>query len=427
MTVKLLSYLGVGKIDEKEKGYKPYIYHFGSRSSSKTPFIQKALIELLQDTPQSPEEVYIFLTPLAREKSWEGNENLKEQLKELQSQFSFRFKPVDILGGQSIEEIWQDFETVFRVLSPGDEVIFDITHSFRYQPMMALLILHFARITKNVSVRGIYYGNINGPSAQVVDLTSFADLQDWITNVYAFTETGRADALYRWVQEKRAAAAKSKENVQDILPIENLVKGWVELTAAIQSCRGPLITDKAKQARKKLEEFRDSGKMKPGFQPILTLLERVDEQIRPIEEEDLVIGGLGAIEWCMRHGLTQQTFTLMNELVITAVCQREGYSYQNVREREEVSKIIHFATKIQNKQLPADAEQTNREMVDRLLQHPQMLKLYHEISDYRNDFNHAGWRPDPKKAETLQNYLNKSYPEFRKAILAYWEQKKMQN
>lgn len=418
MTVKLLTFLGVGKNGH----YDPYCYQFGEDVSEETPYIQRALMELLHKTAHPPEEMYVFLTPEAERQSWLGPGKLKEQLIALREKVYFSWIPVPILGATKTKEIWEDFKTVFDVLRPEDEVIFDITHSFRHQPMMALLILHFARITKNIMVRGIYYGNIYEVPAQVVDLTSFADLQDWIINVYAFTEMGRAEPFNEWVRNKKRMAARTKGQGQAIEPIQKMARSWVEFTTALQACRGPLVRDKAVSARRILEDFKDQAEALPDFQPINILLDRVNRELQPMEEDDVIQAGFAAIDWCKRHGLVQQTFTLLYELVITAVCEREGYDKQRVHDREDVARHLHYASKLKDKRpMDSSSESYNMELVNRLLQYPEMVKRFHDIANYRNDFNHAGWRSDAKEAKTIMNFLDNHYEEVCDAIRDYWQ------
>lgn len=114
--------------------------------------------------------------------------------------------------------------------------------------MLTLLALHFAKIAKRIRVAGIYYGNYEagrvtaGSEAKtpdtpmpIVDLTAFSELQDWITNVYALLETGRAEPLSRWIEEKSAADSNAGADVHK--PIRDLARRWQNLTDSLQTAR----------------------------------------------------------------------------------------------------------------------------------------------------------------------------------------------
>ena len=46
-----------------------------------------------------------------------------------------------------------------NVLSDREQVILDITHSFRHLPLIALVAARFLKVTKQVDVKQIFYGN----------------------------------------------------------------------------------------------------------------------------------------------------------------------------------------------------------------------------------------------------------------------------
>ncbi|WP_425505358.1 CRISPR-associated DxTHG motif protein [Thermosulfurimonas marina] len=65
---------------------------------------------------------------------------------------------MEVWEGRSEEEIRDNFRKVIENLSEGEEVFFDITHSFRSLPMLNLVALSYARVLKGIRIRGIYYG-----------------------------------------------------------------------------------------------------------------------------------------------------------------------------------------------------------------------------------------------------------------------------
>ena len=73
------------------------------------------------------------------------------------------------------KEIWDNFETIYRELQEHDEIYFDITHSFRYLPMLLMILLSYSEFLKKTKVMSVTYGNYemskkNDGFAPIMDL-----------------------------------------------------------------------------------------------------------------------------------------------------------------------------------------------------------------------------------------------------------------
>ena len=108
------------------------------------------------------DEVVIFLTERAKKENWMENPNKKipntntyehrDGLKHdlLRHNYKFGIKEVNIKDGNNIDEIWENFDIIIKEIEDGDEIIFDITHAFRYIPILALTVLNYAKSLKNI-------------------------------------------------------------------------------------------------------------------------------------------------------------------------------------------------------------------------------------------------------------------------------------
>lgn len=417
MAIKFLSFLGTGT-------YIPCHYTLNGMKSAKTEYIQTALLDLLAQDGHKMDEVFIFLTEGAKKKHWDAEINLKAQLEDLAAAQGFKISTPTIKVADDMETIWETFGAINETIQEGDEIVFDITHSFRYQPMLALLSLHFLRVTKDVKVSGIYYGAYVPNSGQedfpVINLSAFAELQDWITNVYAFTQTGRADALTAWIAEKETSIRRTERKTTiDIKNIQNLSKSWQQLTDAMQTNRGPKIQASAAQALQSIEEIK-THEIRPAFQPLNALFSKVQDSIETIASEDEIKSGLAAIEWCMKHGLTQQAYTMITELTFTAICLKNNAD--PIKDRRSYSLLLKSAVKVWEKGKENEVDtMDNSEQIKELLQFPALLRAYHLFSDYRNDINHAGWRVDSLKPSVLKDTIENNFPEYKQSLLAYWK------
>ena len=120
--------------------------------SSPTRFIQQASLELVGAKEWTEEDkVVIFLTQNARKDNWEKTiverkplgkdtpepyKGLEAVLQEMDLKAQVEDK--DIKDGMNKEEIWEVFQTIYDTLQEGDELHLDLTHSFRFLPMLLL-------------------------------------------------------------------------------------------------------------------------------------------------------------------------------------------------------------------------------------------------------------------------------------------------
>ena len=140
--------------------YEPVIYEDGEFQSSEQVFIQAALIERFRKEIAKDEDsrITIFLTQGAKDKNynnrlyeaWEAKsaekwtsarkedviegslkKGLEEELRTQFPDFVSRIETVSIEDAQTEEQIWDVFSKIYDSLREGDEIIFDITHSFR--------------------------------------------------------------------------------------------------------------------------------------------------------------------------------------------------------------------------------------------------------------------------------------------------------
>jgi CRISPR-associated Csx2 family protein len=98
------------------------------------------------------------------------------------------------------------FALLADALPENSQVIVDVTHGFRSQPMLALAAGVYLRTVKNVTIDRIVYGayearDTHTNTAPVVDLTSFLDLIDWSVSAGQFIKYGNARPLSSLLNE----------------------------------------------------------------------------------------------------------------------------------------------------------------------------------------------------------------------------------
>lgn len=174
--------------------YKKCKYISGDFCSSNTRFAQQAVLEHTNAKEWSDTDTGIFLlTADARAKNWEISErenSRKEKesytgLKNILNQLQYPFfcQDISIPDGKTEEEIWERFSCIYKLLEEGDELYIDLTHSFRYLPMLLLVLSNYAKFLKKAQIKTLSYGNYEARDtesnkAPIIDLLPISALQD---------------------------------------------------------------------------------------------------------------------------------------------------------------------------------------------------------------------------------------------------------
>ena len=132
-----LSFLGLGG----KAGYIPgnYIDKEKNRIVNDVKYVQNAIVEIEED---DFDEKYIFCT----------DEVLKKRFNELEEEKGYKYISIEIGKGENEGEIWAIFQKIYDVLEENDEVTFDVTHSYRFLPILGLLLLQHAKFLKNINI-----------------------------------------------------------------------------------------------------------------------------------------------------------------------------------------------------------------------------------------------------------------------------------
>lgn len=106
------------------------------------------------------------------------------------------------LNKQEQIEIFNTVSKAFERFENGDEIILDVTHSFRSLPLFATSLINYIQSfsDKNIYFNKVYYGMIDVMSehngvAPIVDISTAVELQNWTTAAYSFKEYGKGSLL----------------------------------------------------------------------------------------------------------------------------------------------------------------------------------------------------------------------------------------
>lgn len=387
---KLLSFLGTGN-------YKPTTYFLNGKGEYLTDFAPVALAHILR-----PAQTCIFLTSAAREKHWER----------ISSQWpadGLSLEPVHIPDGASEGEMWQIFNILTEQVQEGDQLIFDITHSYRSLPFLSFLALSFLRVARAARVAGVYYGAYEARDKDtdrtpIFDLTPFVDLLDWTIAADLFIRFGDAQDL-----AGLASATKDKWrrgeafNGRVIGPLGEIAGCMQDLSLALRLIR----PEEALGAAAKLEHAAEkwSGVDNAGAEiaPFSLLIDAIREDYarfalqdpRSAPAEDLR-RQKALLRWYLDHQQYAQTLALAREWFVSwaMLSLHMGEDLYNREARGEVEKILNEACKKLQENTPLDPPLEQ-----------EQLKLWTKLTNARNDMLHAGMREDYTKAPRLQKNI----------------------
>lgn len=392
MARKLLSFIGPTK-------YVKSHYVYNDKKSGLCNFIQEALVEFFCKDEKC-DQIVIFMTEESRKKNWLGkdeykdanfNEGLRRRLEKIKKSLNidFEIKDVRIPEGRNENELWEIFEMINNNIDEGDRIIFDITHSFRSLPILVLVALNYVRFLKNIRIEQIVYGALEALGSirevekmpeekrfiPIFNLTPFASLFDWTIAVERFLQTGNAEMISRiGIEELKPMLAKTRGVVGGKL--RRLIETLNKFSQDVLTCRAPELKSDIKEILDKIPEAERELKNLRPFKP---LFEKVKERFSKMQINDDVSVGLEIASWCLEKGLIQQGITILRETivnyVILKVLKSKELKKPGRREDPDYREIAEAMLNNKYKGIPKD-----------------ILNLWNEIGDYRNDINHAGWR-----------------------------------
>jgi CRISPR-associated Csx2 family protein len=430
----LISFLGTNN-------YVPANYYLGDQSHKvdNVRFIQEAILELICIDWTENDVVKVFLTDEAEKNNWVDNghldrdkkviecEGLKSRLESFAAHHKSKvnFEPIlNVPTGITETDVWDVFDAIYEQLEEKDEVYFDITHSFRSIPMLCMVLLNYAKYLKNITVKGIYYGafEVLGPAwyvknnmpvedrnAPIVDVTRFSMLQDWSIAAGDFATYGNADRLQQNSSEVlKPFLIKAKGEDKSLLALNRTIKNTKKFTENIQTCRGKLIIENG-AAKQIIEDLSNVTEDAIAIRPIVPLLSAIKSALSDFGNGPGVQNGYAAAKWCLKNNLIQQGLTILEETIISEVCEEMKIPLYVEKDRMLVSSCFNILhDKINESDWKGEAAR-NKDLTNRILNKSSVLKekcaSFLTISGIRNDINHAGMRNNDSSYKKFKSIL----------------------
>lgn len=400
--------------------------------SSETRFVQQATLEYLKaDRWSENDAAYILVTNKAKTENWDktitrrkhhtrGEEDymgLEKVIEDMHLPFSTI--PLPIKDGNSEDEMWSIFQKLYENLQEGDQLYFDLTHSFRYIPMLVLVLGNYAKFLKHTTVCNITYGNYEvgrlreDKISPIIDLLPLTMLQDWTFAAADLIRNGNIQRLQELTKENalppmlRARGRRNIERATVEQPLSRYVEELGNMLTDMKLCLGPNILNgqSVKAINDQYENVTNHySDLVAPIRPIIDTIQdtfktfKTTTEIDPVEIQN----GYEAARWCYEHQLYQQAFTILDENITTEFCAFLGTDDKNYPQRKATNAMLRHRD-YQDEDWKGEKLDGIRENVLRSIREkPEIVSFitgYSDmakwIHDKRNTYNHASMANKP--------------------------------
>lgn len=412
MSKVLISFIGTGKPSRK---YDPTLYRLGDKAVS-TSFMAKAMKEFIV-----PDKIFLIGTPHSMWENvystfvdhcddtvcyeiWEWCENADKDTpaeglphkEDIEAAIGNGARIFLIRYGIDEEQIQQNINIILGLreyLTDGDEIVVDITHSFRSLPLLIMqLILYLKQIgSPKVKVTHVYYGMLEVKQklgyAPVVDISSMISLSDWITGAFTFKLNGSS---------KQAAELLEKE-------------GGKSAASLLDKFSSVLSLNDMGQLQNQVQEL--SGIKYPSEMARLALEPTVTAFINKFKNLKASEFQYRLAEWHYNNGNYFAAYNDLVECIVTKVCEetpeynKDKNGWRKYSNRESV-RAAYRASK------PKEPTDTNQ-----LYRTNQLVEIYQKINPIRNYLvhlaeNNAKTSPAKEKISMLKDAITRMKAEI---------------
>ena len=351
----LISFLGTGPLETKEtRTYKTVNYHIGETILGEYPFVSAALIKhyqidkviLVGTTHSMWEEVYRWFcddsdNPMDDDVYFEiaqscENSNYTSELvlphqEMIEKAIGRSAKIALIKYGITEDEIRDNTDIILglqQYLDKGDELIVDVTHSFRSLPMFMMYLLIYLKNVSNkkISISHVHYGMLEMNKelgyAPIIDLKSMMEVNDWITGAYSFSEFGNAYKISELVKNQDKGVSTLLEEFSNLMNLNHL--------HAIQKISQRLSAIKNKDYQTLLPKLT--------ITPIVELF--INRFYTNNGKQSLF--QLKVARWQLDHRKYAQAMLTISEAMITYVCENNNLKWDDFDNREGAKAALSY-------------------------------------------------------------------------------------
>lgn len=399
MARTLFSFIGTGN-------YKPAYYTWKNKEAH-SPFMPVVLDQFF-----APDRIVLFMTKEAKEKQ-------ADKLAETH----LKYEIVEIPTGGSEDELWVLFDQVSAAFKAKEEVIIDVTHGFRFQPLLGVTAAIYLQTVKNIQIERIVYGAFDPNShsadhrAPIFDLTPLLDIIEWSQGSRRFHERGDAGTLKDLLQKltKRAYVEDTHPKPKHLSSFANK---WEDWTQALSLNRIPKIPDFSASLAHSTQKVQEDLTHVKGTSPLIPILENIKEDLKPFTRisdsfEDSIRQQWHIVQWYLHHEQYTNALTLANELIISvgvvSLLKKDPMSLEH---RKTVNRLYGSVNQAKQDTALASLISYDEQLVE-------LADLYHLVSEIRNDINHCGFRDAHiEKPKKMKQQIEQRLEKVQRQLIA---------
>ncbi len=404
----LLTFLGARPLEETTYTWRGFTHTASAAPLATTAFLR-------------PSRVSVFLTAQARQATYPAFERAFKQ-----AFADTVLQPIDITVGKNEQELWALFERMSDTIleAPEREIALDITHGFRSLPILALLAATYTQAAFAVRVQAALYGALDATQngqTPMFDLSPMLTLLEWAVAADRFNRTGDARYLASLLGQAQKRLAQGLQHdqeaiAQQVAPLGRLRSGLKHLSQALAVVRPDEVAEGAARLPEHIEQARRGLAVAASAQPFQQLLDTIARSYQPLglaepaqaSPRERLAAQRALVRWYLEREHWVQAITLARELLVNWVMAHLGLpSWEDLDERQRVEQVINAEAARMVKAKKARSAQPEARQPFRSLflgqvpQVEQLLGLWKDLADKRNDIDHAGMRPKPESASTL--------------------------
>ncbi len=258
---------------------------------------------------------------------------------------------------QDNDEVWKNFEKLLEIkshIAKGDEVYLDITHGFRYMPILNIFLLEFLTLLHKDSfqIKAILYGMFAGNNSEIIDFKIFFDLLSWVKAINDFKLNSKTISLANLLKSEDIEASKTLLQFGNNLQLANMHSLWQFM----------------KQANKKLQKLNNSNNKVIKF-----ISSEIEEITNKFNKETQSLFQYELAKWLYESQNYALSYIALYEAIITKVCEKKGYDLNNHKEREEAKKRVdHPYDKLFNTLIKGKENQNSISQIRNSIVHQNM-------------------------------------------------------
>lgn len=231
--------------------------------------------------------------------------------------------------GVNEEEINENINIILQLnqlLSTGDELIVDVTHSFRSLPITIMNLLLYLRnvSSKNIRISHIYYGMIEMSKeygyAPIVDLKKILKLNDWIVGAMAFKQYGNAYQIAGLIQQEDTDVTNRLKHFSDVMNLNHLYA----ISQETQSLRALM--------KKDFDSMLPEMIVKPVVKDFLNNFKGTEQDPARFQYQ--------LAQWQFKHMNYTAALISLQESILSYACQLANHDPFDKDERQKIKDVI---------------------------------------------------------------------------------------